>query len=163
MREHAVDAARCGFRVFKLQVESKFPAIERFYEVASDDPLRVFEMWTCPVSGEALDNNIGILTGGQLMVLDVDVRDGKPGMDSLRTLEASGALPRGGIRSRTASGGIHIYLKVPHEVPNSGGRIAPGIDIRGYHGYVVAPGSVVGGKQYRWIRKPAFAKGRANG
>jgi hypothetical protein len=43
----------------------------------------------------------------------------------------------------TPSGGRHIWLTGPPDVavPNSAGRLAPGIDIRGAGGYLVGPGS----------------------
>jgi hypothetical protein len=43
----------------------------------------------------------------------------------------------------TPSGGRHLWLSGPPEVvvPNSAGRLAPGIDIRGAGGYLVGPGS----------------------
>ncbi|NEB86509.1 bifunctional DNA primase/polymerase, partial [Streptomyces anulatus] len=44
----------------------------------------------------------------------------------------------------TPSGGRHLWLTGPADatVPNSAGRLAPGIDIRGSGGYLVGPGSV---------------------
>ncbi|MEU0332346.1 bifunctional DNA primase/polymerase [Streptomyces sp. NPDC006193] len=44
---------------------------------------------------------------------------------------------------RTPSGGRHLWLTGPPDtvVPNSAGRLAPGIDIRGAGGYLVGPGS----------------------
>ncbi|MBQ0969169.1 bifunctional DNA primase/polymerase [Streptomyces sp. RK23] len=43
----------------------------------------------------------------------------------------------------TPSGGRHLWLTGPpdHVVPNSAGRLAPGIDVRGAGGYLVGPGS----------------------
>ncbi|MEU6373921.1 bifunctional DNA primase/polymerase [Streptomyces sp. NPDC046909] len=43
----------------------------------------------------------------------------------------------------TPSGGRHLWLSGPPDVvvPNSAGRLAPGIDIRGAGGYLVGPGS----------------------
>lgn len=168
MRERAVDVARRGFRVFKLGVNSKLPAVERFYEVASSDPKRVREMWTCPVSGDSLDNNIGIATGDGLVVLDVDVRKrptekqtgkqrrksaGAPhGLDALRKLKKDWGLSTKTIKARTPSGGHHFYYSLPPSLrmPNSASAIAPGIDVRGHHGYVAAPGSVINGREYVW-------------
>ncbi|MFJ6690989.1 bifunctional DNA primase/polymerase [Streptomyces sp. NPDC091294] len=43
----------------------------------------------------------------------------------------------------TPSGGRHLWLTGPPDlvVPNSAGRLAPGIDVRGAGGYLVGPGS----------------------
>ncbi|MEW2178579.1 bifunctional DNA primase/polymerase [Streptomyces sp. NPDC005406] len=51
----------------------------------------------------------------------------------------------------TPSGGRHIWLSGPPDVsvPNSAGRLAPGIDIRGAGGYLVGPGSVTARGAYR--------------
>jgi hypothetical protein len=160
MRERAVDLARRGFRVFKLQVGGKLPVVERFYEIASDQPDAVRAMWTCPISGDSLDNNIGILTGGTLMVLDVDVKNGKQGAESLELLEDFG-LPPDAPRARTPTGGLHIFLRTDSEVANSASAIAPGVDVRGRHGYVVGAGSVIGGAEYTWIQAPAQAMSEA--
>ncbi|MER5883801.1 bifunctional DNA primase/polymerase [Streptomyces sp. NPDC001941] len=51
----------------------------------------------------------------------------------------------------TPSGGRHLWLTGPPEVvvPNSAGRLAPGIDVRGTGGYLVGPGSVSAHGAYR--------------
>ncbi|MFD4767036.1 bifunctional DNA primase/polymerase [Streptomyces niveus] len=51
----------------------------------------------------------------------------------------------------TPSGGRHIWLSGPAgvTVPNSAGRLAPGIDVRGAGGYLVGPGSVTARGAYR--------------
>ncbi|MEU3052801.1 bifunctional DNA primase/polymerase [Streptomyces griseus] len=51
----------------------------------------------------------------------------------------------------TPSGGRHLWLTGPADatVPNSAGRLAPGIDIRGSGGYLVGPGSVTAHGRYR--------------
>ncbi|MET9376279.1 bifunctional DNA primase/polymerase [Streptomyces sp. NPDC002992] len=58
----------------------------------------------------------------------------------------------------TPSGGRHLWLTGPPDVvvPNSAGRLAPGIDIRGAGGYLVGPGSVTARGAYR------LAQGSAN-
>ncbi|MFF3554547.1 bifunctional DNA primase/polymerase [Streptomyces tsukubensis] len=51
----------------------------------------------------------------------------------------------------TPSGGRHLWLTGPPDVtvPNSASRLAPGIDVRGYGGYLVGPGSVTARGTYR--------------
>lgn len=53
----------------------------------------------------------------------------------------------------TPSGGRHIWLSGPPgtAVPNSAGRLAPGIDIRGTGGYLVGPGSATTRGTYRLV------------
>ncbi|AEM88422.1 bifunctional DNA primase/polymerase [Streptomyces violaceusniger] len=66
----------------------------------------------------------------------------------------------------TPSGGRHLWLCGPPglAVPNSAGRLAPGIDIRGLGGYLVGPGSSGSHGSYRlapdspaWAPAPAPA------
>lgn len=94
--------------------------------------------------------NIGLVTGAAI-VLDVDPRHG--GDDSLQALEEEhGPLPET-CRSITGSGGQHIFFRPPPgvEIRNSAGDLAPGLDIRGIGGYIVAPSSLhASGRYYEW-------------
>lgn len=154
MRDHAV-ALTTFFRVFKLVVNGKEPAVTGWTESASNDPDIVRRMWTCPVSGESLDNNIGILTGDRFVVFDVDVKNGRKGLESLESLKDMG-LNTDTITAETPSGGLHIYYALPPGLSIAGGTnmFGDGIDIRGWHNYVVAPPSVLDGKPYRWRISP---------
>jgi putative DNA primase/helicase len=96
--------------------------------------------------------NIGARSGAPsgFVVVDVDPRHG--GHESLARLEEQhGPLPPTW-RSITGGGGEHIFLRHPgHPVPNAVGTIAPGIDLRGDGGYVVAPPSLhISGRNYAW-------------
>ncbi|MCS0635116.1 bifunctional DNA primase/polymerase [Streptomyces sp. LP05-1] len=53
----------------------------------------------------------------------------------------------------TPSGGRHLWLAGPPAtaVPNSAGRLAPGVDVRGAGGYLVGPGSVTARGAYRLL------------
>ena len=75
------------------------------------------------------DANVGIATGGGLVVIDVDPRHG--GDDGLVDLRARlGELPDT-VECLTGSGGRHIYVSVGEGVVvrNSAGTLAPGVDI----------------------------------
>lgn len=95
--------------------------------------------------------NIGIRTGKEsgIVVLDEDPRHGGP--LSLKRLEQThGGLPPCPT-VRTGGGGRHRYLKYPGVPVKSKTGIAPGVDIRGDGGYIVAPPSRhESGKQYEW-------------
>ena len=94
--------------------------------------------------------NIGIATGrtSGFFVLDVD---GDKGEDSLRTLlKEHGKLPDT-VESLTGGGGRHILFQHPGTDIRNVVRLAPGLDIRGDGGYIVAPPSVHrSGRQYEW-------------
>ncbi len=87
---------------------------------------------------------------GKVVVLDVD--PGHGGNESLQAFEEkNGPLPLTW-RVFTGGGGEHIYFRAPTtEIRNSASKIAPGLDIRGSGGYVVAPPSVhISGRTYEW-------------
>lgn len=97
------------------------------------------------------DANVAIVTGvgSGLVVLDVDPAHG--GSKSLAAIEARhGALPKT-VEAVTGGGGRHVYFAHPGgEVRNRAG-LAPGLDLRGDGGIVVAPPSVhPNGKPYLW-------------
>lgn len=150
MRSRAVALAERGFRVFKLIVNDKEPAVPEFYRIASSDPDRVYEMWTCNVTRESLHNNIGIATGEGLLVLDIDVKKNRAGDKSLKTLIDAGLISLdGSYVVRTPSGGLHVYCGVPADLKISGKtNFWPGIDLRGYHNYVCAEGSEISSGGY---------------
>lgn len=94
--------------------------------------------------------NLAIATGriSQIFALDIDPRHG--GDDNLRKLESQHTeLPRT-VRFLTGGGGQHILFRHPGvDVLNSVGKLAPGIDIRGDGGYIVAPPSLhISGRSY---------------
>lgn len=105
------------------------------------------------------DVNIGCATGtaSGLIIIDIDVGDGKPGLDELRNLEETlGALPLT-VVVITGSGGLHFYFRHPAgvDIKNSVGTdtsgIAPGIDVRGAGGQGVLPPSLhKSGNRYHW-------------
>lgn len=102
--------------------QKEFPQIDLIYEWWSKWP----------------DAGIGIITGeiSGCCVVDVDVKDGKPGMEEIAKL-----LPEGyTVHAKTPSGGCHLYFKNRN---GTGNRVEfrPGLDFRGEGGYVVAPES----------------------
>ncbi|MFE9699480.1 bifunctional DNA primase/polymerase [Streptomyces sp. NPDC006270] len=84
--------------------------------------------------------------------LDVDPADGGDAAGALRQLALQHlfTIPPT-VTVLTPSGGRHLWLMGPADatVPNSAGRLAPGIDIRGRGGYLVGPGSVTAHGRYR--------------
>ncbi len=149
--DHALALAKRGFRVFPLLPNLKLPAIKEYQNQATTDPARIREWWLSFWP----DANIGIETTG-LCVLDVDAKPGKPGRESLEfLLDLHGQLPPT-YAQRTPTGGMHFVFSAPPgvDIRNSAGKIAPGLDIRGWHGFIVAAGSTIDGRPYRGGDKP---------
>lgn len=103
---------------------------------------------------------IGVRTGAEsrLFVLDfdVDLEKDLDGTRWLREMEAEfGPLPKTP-RVATPRGGEHVYFNYPEGrmVRNSAGKLAPGVDVRGAGGYVVAPPSEGQNGVYRWVISP---------
>lgn len=142
LADHAVRYARRGWAVFPLQPGGKAPMTRRGFQDATTDQARVRRWW-----GREPAANIGIATGERsgIAVLDVDDHD------SLEALECEhGDLDT--LWAVTGSGGMHLlFTRPPDGIRNSASRVAPGIDVRGDGGYIVAPPSVhPSGSEYRW-------------
>lgn len=137
MKSWALWNARRGFRVFPLKPGGKTPAHKGWQQEATTDEAEIQRLWN------GTDYNVGVATGDGLVVIDVDVKDGRPGFETFQSL----AIPDATFAVATPSGGRHLYYRGP-DVRNSVQSLGPGVDVRGVGGYVVGPGSVIDGKQY---------------
>ncbi|MFJ1587467.1 bifunctional DNA primase/polymerase [Streptomyces sp. NPDC088197] len=108
---------------------------------ASTDPARIRSLF----AAAPWATGYGIACGRaphHLIGLDLDVKHGADGVAALTALAAAhGFAVPDTVTVLTPSGGRHLWLTAPTQVPNSAGRLAPGIDVRGEGGYVVGPGS----------------------
>jgi Bifunctional DNA primase/polymerase, N-terminal/Primase C terminal 1 (PriCT-1) len=138
--EAAIAYAEAGLTVLPLRPGRKEPCgslVRHGVKEATTDPERIEQWWKRQPTA-----NIGIRTGGGLVVVDVDPRNGgKLDPDWPDTLTAS-----------TASGGWHLYYAVSGAVKTSQGAMAQGVDVKADGGYVVAPPSVRGDDQWMWER-----------
>jgi len=133
----AIGLANRGLAIFPLKRGTKNHILEKDWTTtgATSDTWEVFDRF----SGGSF--NIGVRATG-LVILDVDCK----GQDGFSALAALPPLPDT-FKVRTPSGGMHLYF-------DAGGAnfsqhdLAPGINIRATNGYVVGPGSEVGGKLY---------------
>ncbi|GAA1308188.1 bifunctional DNA primase/polymerase [Saccharothrix xinjiangensis] len=148
--------AACGYPVFPLVPGGKRPAIKNWEQRATTDPGRIRRCWT---HGPAY--NIGLATGpAGLVVVDLDVaKPDKPDPDGFRHgLEVLALLADQHVEPlpvdtrtvTTPSGGLHLYFRAPAgvEYRNTAGKLGRLIDTRAHGGYVVAPGSAIGGHHY---------------
>lgn len=137
-----------GLRVFPLRPGRKTPATPHGCKDATSAPSQIGAWW----DGSQL-YNVGLATGGGLVVLDVDINHdaGKFGDETLAELERKhGPLPETWM-CLTGGGGAHYYFRCDDPALTVGTGFAPGLDYRGAGGYVVAPPSVhESGREYIW-------------
>lgn len=142
--EHAMRYAAMGWDVMPLR--GKFPVTEHGSHDATSDATTI-KRW----GAEHPHANVGLATGKRFWVLDIDTKTG--GDYSLEELEEkNGKLPPT-IQQQTGTGGKHFLFFPPNfSIKNSTGKVAPGIDVRGIGGYIVAAPSIHPdtGKEYVW-------------
>jgi hypothetical protein len=146
----ARDYAARGWRCIPIKAGEKRPTFNDWVNVATVDPDRIANWW-----GHGDRYGVGIVTGAEsgIWVLDVDIADGKAGMATLTALQDErGSLPAT-VTAITGSGGRHYFLRwdPDHPVGTNGGRLGPGLDVRGEGGQVVAAPTIhPNGTPYRW-------------
>ena len=112
--------------------------------LASRDPDQVMDWW-----GLDMAANVGVATGSvnRLMVVDLDVKRGNNGIREFYSFLHGSAQPWPEWSAvptvRTPSGGAHLWLRWPWDVPvPERPGILPGVDVKGDGGLVVAPPSM---------------------
>jgi putative DNA primase/helicase len=132
----AVHYAEIGWPLLLLRPLGKLPLKRGWRDNPIRTPDEAQRLWKEEVwAGIAL--HTGSASG--IVVIDIDPRHG----GSVDVLEAKfGALPAT-IESVTPSGGSHLFFRCALAVPNSCGRVARGIDVRGDGGLAVLPPSRV--------------------
>lgn len=151
MVEAALEYAARGWKVFPIQPGTKIP-YQRTHGVleCSGAPDQIEDWWR-----RQPDAGIGIatgLTGSGLVVLDIDPKNG--GEESLVELQKRIGRLADTPEVITGSGGRHLYFTCTgeeNEPHNAAGLMGlPGLDLRGWHGYVVAPPSRNAVGPYFW-------------
>lgn len=137
--------ASLGLRVIPCEPGGKKPVISDWPNRASDDPTVIRQWWAWYPNA-----NIGLLTGYGIDVLDVDVKDGRNGMQMMEYVARFGLLRNPIAVIRTPSGGLHLWYRA------SGGRCgAVGahreLEFKGWRSNVLAPPSVIDGRRYEVI------------
>ena len=147
--QDALNYAAQGWKVIPLKPGGKTPIIHNWPQKASMSESIIKKWWR-----DNPEANVGIVTGtaSNLVVVDADCKNDKPGLVNLALVEKI----VGGFETltvETQSGGRHLYFTMSEDLKaNSAGKIE-GIDIRSSGGYVVAPPSVVEGRSYAWLNK----------
>lgn len=129
-----------GLRLLKVVANTKMPASNHgVYDTLDDYDEHTFN-----------DYNVGVACGKGLIVVDVDVKNGKQGDSELRHLIADfgkGYWPDTWI-AYTPSGGKHYYFW--GDCPNAQLGVDGSIDIQALGKYVVCPPSIINGQEYVW-------------
>ena len=144
----ALDYARLQWSVIPIRPRDKRPVTrwrEFQHRLATEQEIDAwYQRW--PTA------NVAVVTGeiSGVVVLDIDPRHG--GSDSLAQWEAEhGPLPLS-VEARSGGGGRHIYFRHPGDIVHNRVGIAPGIDLRGDGGCIVAPPSIhSSGNAYAWV------------
>jgi len=118
-------------RIFPLAKNRK-PMKGWRWKTKSTQDLLVIEQWL-----EKFNDHPWGLIPTRVLVVDVDVKNGSPGLESI---EAAGGLDET-LTVRTPSGGFHYYYAFDSSVPYSTRNgFLPGVDIRyGDKGFIVLP------------------------
>lgn len=134
------------FAVFPLKPRTKVPLgelVPRGLLDASKDPAVIRDWWR-----REPEANIGLRTGDGFFVLDLD------GAKAVAWFGNACGRHGGAPRTLTVrtSRGLHVFFR-GDEVPNSAGRLAPGVDVRGEGGYAVAAPSIHPSGAVYWITR----------
>jgi hypothetical protein len=147
----ALDYGRLGWSVIPIAHRGKQPLIRwQVFQHRRPDPTEIAEWFT-----HWPDANLAVVTGvvSGLVVLDLDPQHG--GEASIAQLERTKGPLAETVEARTGGGGRHFYFAHSGEILRNRVGIAPGLDLRGDGGYVVAPPSIhASGEPYRWERSP---------
>jgi replicative DNA helicase len=125
----------------------KHPMVKDWPNIATTDEYQIMQWWN-----NWPDANIGIPTGADTFyVLDIDVADGKLGLESLEKLELKhGKLPET-LTATSGSGGKHYFFEYSGPELRNQTDILPGLDFRGDGGcIIVEPSLHHSGGTYRW-------------
>lgn len=132
---HALKVVEMGWRVLPLRLNDKRPSLPSWPEKATSDEKKIIDWWELEP-----DRGYGIVTGkDSCIVLDVDVKNGQPGMQSLQEIFSDEEIADF-VTVETPSGGRHFYFHSDCEIRNAQGFM-PGLDIRGDGGYIIGPGT----------------------
>jgi len=148
--EAALAYAKLGWYVFPLNPRSKAPATSNGHHGASKDEAQIRAWFS---DG---DFNIGVaVKPSGLVVLDVDVSDGKGGAKSLEDIASN--LTDTTVAS-TGSGGAHlIFQRTSDAQARRKIRFLDGLDLLGDGYFITAPSVHPNGGIYRWIRMAPIA------
>jgi hypothetical protein len=147
VRRAALGYLARGWSVIPLRPRDKRPAVAWQDYQRSRPTEDEVDLWLTRRPGA----NIGIVTGAVSGLVVVDVDPGHGGTQGLAALEQrNGPLPRT-VEAVSGGGGRHLYFAHPGGHVRNKVALAPGVDLRGDGGMIVAPPSVhPSGRRYTW-------------
>lgn len=145
----ALGYAAIGLRVIPLRPRTKVPCFRGWPRLATCEPEVLTRwLWRSP------ESNLGVVTGGGLIALDLD--RGSGGLRSFARLTRGRDVPRTA-EALTGNRGKHLLYRVPPGVAvrNAQGLL-PGVDVRGERGLIAVEPSLhpKTGREYTWLVHP---------
>lgn len=135
----ALAYAAAGVAVFPCVPHGKRPLTRHGLRDATSDARAVARWWR-----RWPDANIGLPTGTQVEVIDVDRRPAGSGFAALGRSQAAGMVDGWAAIVRTPSRGLHLYYPVrPDRPQRCWAEPSVHVDFRGEGGYVLVPPSQV--------------------
>jgi Bifunctional DNA primase/polymerase, N-terminal len=128
------DGACTCYRGNECSRPGKHPAERGWQHKSTNNPVTVERLFP-----GFLTRNLGVATGGGLVVLDADT---PTALEPLETLPET-------LTTRTPRG-THLYFHAEGDFRNAVG-VLPGLDVRAHGGLVVAPPSTVKGGRYEFV------------
>lgn len=144
----ALSLATRGLKVFPVRDWGDgqgWKPVKSFPDKATTDSSQIREWWR-----RWPESRVALLTGDRngISVLDVDVKNGVNGLEALEALGFPDIRAMSPVRSRTPSGGWHLFFRHKQGLKASVGKIGAGLDVRNINGFVIAPGSLKDGRRY---------------
>jgi len=147
----ALELAQQKVRFFQVRPDSKLPAVADFSTKATSDPEKLYEYF----GHSSFNSGIAcgkVSEGVYLVGFDIDNKDGRNGYETLELLAELGEEFPETWSQKTPSGGEHRLFWSPVPIRQGANVLGAGIDLRGEGGYLVGPGSTIGGVPYSVLR-----------
>lgn len=138
LRAAALAYAELGWPVFPCAAGDKVPLTPNGFKNATTDPSQITAWWA-----RSPRANVAVATGAPGPdVLDVDTKNGLPGMTLFRRALTAGLLRGAAAIVRTPSGGLHVWFDGTDQ---GGGATGEGraLELKARGGYVLLPPSYV--------------------
>lgn len=154
----ALALAKRGFHIFTLRVNGKKPVDKGWLRRATTDAPKITDWWWSEDIESELAWNVGIAcdrfsdNGHALLVVDVDMKKGRKGDETLLDLELEGFVLPPTFTQVTPTGGVHYVYKTPRAVKQGAGRLGEAVDIKSSGSLIVGAGSLIDGEPYRILQ-----------